>query len=252
MKMRKICKVAGPLVALAAAVVPAMAADLALKAPPPPPPPPFSWTGFYIGANLGGGWENFHITDTITGATFSTSTRSAFIGGGQAGFNYQVGPYVVLGVEGFIDGIASSNNNTGAGVIVPGIGLVTASLQPDWIATFAGRIGFTSPTFDHALFYFKGGGAWEEASATLTGPGATFTSSRTGSGWMLGGGIEWAFAQNWTLKLDYQFIELDNNTLTNGFVVPDTFTTHHADISTLTVGVNYLFNWSAPAPAPVY
>ena len=248
--MRTILKATIPLVAFAATVVPAMAADLALKAPPPPPPPPFSWTGFYIGANVGGGWESFHITDTITGATFDTSTRSAFIGGGQAGFNYQVGPYVVLGVEGFFDGIAS-NNNTGAGVIVPGIGLVTASLQPDWIATLAGRIGFTGPGFDHTLLYVKGGGAWEQASATITGPGATFTGSRTFDGWMIGGGLEWAFAQNWTLKVDYQFIELSNNTLANGFVVPDTFFTRNTDIQTLTVGINYLFNWTAPAPAPV-
>ena len=63
---------------------------------------------------------------------------------------------------------------------------------------------------------------------------------------MVGGGIEWAFAPNWTLKFDYQFIQLDNTTLASGFVEPDTFFTHNTDLQTFTVGVNYLFNWTAP------
>ncbi len=243
--MRYLRRLTAPLFVLAAvAATPSFGADLYTKAPPvyaPPPPPPFSWTGFYIGGNVGVGWENLNITDELTGATFSSETRSAFIGGGQAGFNYQVGPYFVLGVEGFFDAIAS-NNNTGPGIVIPGIGLVTASVQPDWIATLAGRIGFTGPGFDHVLFYAKGGGAWAQTSETLNFPGAAFTGSRTATGWMVGGGIEWAFAQNWTLRADYQFIRLDNTTWDSGSVLPDTFTSHNADVQTLTVGISYLFN----------
>ena len=144
----------GTLVLVALATT-ATAADLYTKArpaPPPPPfvPPPFSWTGFYIGPNIGAGWENFNITDMLTGLNFGSNTRSAFIGGGQVGFNYQVSPFFVLGVEGFFDGIAS-NNNTGIGVVIPRVGLVAASVQPDWVSTLAGRIGFTGPGFDHWL-----------------------------------------------------------------------------------------------------
>ena len=247
--MRNIYRLTAPAIAFAVmTVVPAVAADLAVKAPPvyAPPPPPFSWTGFYIGGNLGGGWADFNVTDNLTGATFNSNTRSAFIGGGQVGYNFQVAPYVVLGVEGFWDAIASNNNNNGGGALVPGIGQVTASLQPNWVATLAGRVGFSGPGFDHVLFYAKGGGAWAETDTTISGPAATFTGSRTGTGWMVGGGIEWAFAQNWTLKFDYQFIQLDNTTLASGFVVPDTFFTHNTDFQTFTVGVNYLFNWTAP------
>jgi opacity protein-like surface antigen len=66
---------------------------------------------------------------------------------------------------------------------------------------------------------------------------------------MAGAGIEWAFAPNFTARLDYQYIGLENTALASGlvppsgFVVPDTFTTRSANVQTLTVGVNYLFNW---------
>jgi outer membrane immunogenic protein len=157
-------------VALVALATAATAADLYTKArplpPPPVAPPLFSWTGFYVGGNIGAGWEDFNITDRLTGLNFGSNTRSAFIGGGQVGFNYQVSPFFVLGVEGFFDGIAS-NKNTGNGVVVPGVGLVTASAQPDWVSTAAGRIGFTGPGFDHWLFYAKGGGGWVQASARV-------------------------------------------------------------------------------------
>ena len=85
-----------------------------------------------------------------------------------------------------------------------------------------------------------------QASATINAPFATFNESRTTSGWMAGGGIEWAFAPNWTARVDYQYIGLENTTVAPGFLV-DTFTTRNANVQTLTVGVNYLFNWGAPA-----
>jgi outer membrane immunogenic protein len=64
---------------------------------------------------------------------------------------------------------------------------------------------------------------------------------------MAGGGIEWAFAPNWTARIDPQYIGLENTTVAPGFLV-DAFTTRNANVQTLTVGVNYLFNWGAPFP----
>ena len=233
-------------VAPIAPLVSAKAADLGQPIVPfPYVAPTFNWTGFYIGPNIGAGWENFNITDTLTGLSLGSNTRGAFVGGGQVGFNYQVNPILVLGVEGFFDGVAS-NNNTGTAAVIPGIGLVSASAQPNWVSTLAGRIGFTGPGFDHWLFYAKGGGGWVQGSATINAPFATFSESRTISGWMAGGGIEWAFAQNWTARIDYQYIGLEGTTVAPGLLV-DTFTTRNANVQTLTVGVNYLFNWSAPA-----
>ena len=184
-------------------LVSAKAADLDQPiAPIPYMVPSFSWTGFYIGPNIGAGWENFNITDTLSGLSFGSNTRSAFVGGGQVGFNYQVNPFLVIGVEGFFDGIAS-NKNTGTGVVIPGIGLVTASEQPDWVSTAAGRIGFTGRGFDHWLLYAKGGGGWVQTNATVNAPFATFSESRSAGGWMAGGGIEWSFAPSWTARIDY-------------------------------------------------
>ncbi len=89
--------------ACAFVAAPALAADLPVKAPPAPAPiPVFSWTGFYLGANVGGAWSNSTITDNVTGASLSTD-NSGFIGGGQVGFNYQVNNWV-FGVEWDIDG----------------------------------------------------------------------------------------------------------------------------------------------------
>ena len=152
----------------------------------------------------------------------------------------------MLGVEGFFDGIAS-NNGTGPGIVIPGFGSVTASVQPDWVSTLSGRIGFTGPGFDHWLFYVKGGGGWIQASATINTPFATFSESRTISGWIGGGGIEWAFAPNWTARIDYQYIGLQSTTVAPGSLV-DMFTISNANLQTLTIGVNYLFNWGATAP----
>jgi outer membrane immunogenic protein len=236
-------------VALIALANASNAADLYTKARPAPAPvmpPPFSWTGFCIGPNIGASWEYFDIADTLTSESFGSGTRNAFIGGGQVGFNYQVSPFFVFGVEGFLDGIAS-NNNAGTGVVIPGVGLVTASVQPDWVSTLSGRVGFTGPSLDHWLFYVKGGGGWIQASATINTPFATFNESRTISGWIGGGGIEWAFASNWTARIDYQYIGLESTTVAPGFLV-DKFAATNADVQTLTVGINYLFNWGVTAP----
>ena len=220
-------------VALVALANAATAADLYTKARPasaPVMPPPFSWTGFYIGPNIGASWEYFDIANPLTSLSFGSGTRSAFIGGGQVGFNYQVSPFFVLGVEGFFDGIAS-NNNSGPGVLIPGVGLVTTSVQPEWVSTLSGRIGFTNPGFDHWLFYVKGGGGWIQASATIDTPSATFSESRTISGWIGGGGIEWAFAPNWAARIDYQYIGLQSTTVAPGFLV-DTFAISNANVQT--------------------
>jgi outer membrane immunogenic protein len=61
-------------------------------APPVYLPPPFTWTGFYIGPNLGGAWSQANLTDTLLGLSLSNiNDKGTFIGGGQLGFNYQFG-----------------------------------------------------------------------------------------------------------------------------------------------------------------
>src|SRR5437870_13417678 len=124
--MRKLLHTTAALSALLATSMAANAADVRARpapyAPPPPvyAPPPFSWTGFYLGGNIGGAWANHDVTDTFLGVNFNNgNSKGVFIGGGQLGFNWQVSN-IVLGLEWDIDG-AANNNNTGT-VLIPTVG----------------------------------------------------------------------------------------------------------------------------------
>jgi outer membrane immunogenic protein len=98
------------------------------------------------------------------------------------------------------------------------------------------------------LFYGKGGGAWVGSNnLTLvdvpTGAAVSFSNNNTG--WVAGGGVEWAFAPNWTAKVEYDYVGLNNYSLTvpTGFTLAgDVFSTSNRNVQILTVGINYLFN----------
>ena len=236
------------------------AADMPVKAPPPPPPPAFSWTGFYIGANIGGAWSRNTWTDTLFLTNFNNSNNNgAFIGGGQIGGNYQVGNFVIGG-EWDIDGVSNSNN--GNGVIVPGVGAIVVTNNNRWITTVAARFGVA---VDHWLFYGKAGGGWvgnNNLTVTNLTTGVsltcgTFTTltncgNNTG-GWLLGVGVEYAFANNWTVKFEYDYLGLGNRNLfipaTAPILANDTFYDQHRNVQMVKVGFNYLFNWGAPVTA---
>src|SRR5215472_14356534 len=115
MEMRKLLLSAVATLILAPAAASAADLRMPVKAPPAPMPPPFSWTGFYIGGNLGGAWFRNDVTDTF-GLNFDNGNNNGvFIGGGQVGFNYQVGNYAggnfVWGLEWDFDGASNNNNN---------------------------------------------------------------------------------------------------------------------------------------------
>jgi len=242
--------------AAAALLALSMAANAAeVGARPPvyaPPPiyvaPPFSWTGFYLGANIGGTWGRRNVTDSLFGLSLSNSVdnNGAFIGGGQLGFNYQFGNFV-LGIEGDFDGIA--NTNTAAnGVVGPGIGTILLTSNNRWITTLAARVGVANDTW---LFYGKGGGGWVGSdnftiTNTVTGASITGSNTNTNSGWLVGAGIEWAFAPNWSVKVEYDYLGLSSQTFTapaGGFLAGDTFTTSNPNVQMVKVGANYLFKY---------
>jgi hypothetical protein len=113
--------------------------------------------------------------------------------------------------------------------------LIQATAQKDWITTLAARLGITS---DRWLFYSKAGGGWARGSEALSfvNGAAIWTNSSTKGGWLLGGGIEYAFASNWTGKLEYDYIGLTNSTVSTPIV-----TSVSRDIQMLKVGANYQF-----------
>jgi len=238
---------------------PAPAADLSRPPPPPPPvyaPLVFNWTGFYLGGNLGAAWGQGNVTDTLTGLSFSGTSNAVFVGGGQVGFNYQISD-IVFGVEGDFDW-AANNNNNGTGVVIPGpLGLghtFTASVNNRSITTLTGRLGVA---WDRVLVYGKGGAAWVgnngfTVTDVTTGTSLTGTSTNSTTGWTAGVGVEWAFANNWTTRIEYDFVGLGNRTFavpaTSPILAGDTFTANR-NIQMVTVGLNYLFNWGGPVPA---
>ncbi len=259
-------KLALAVVSLSAFVAaPAFAADMPLKAPPPAPVAPAPlWTGWYIGANIGGSFgtatqsASFPPTALPPTSPFgsTSSDLDGVIGGGQIGYNWQTGNWV-LGIEADIQGSSeqASSSLTGTGS-VPGIlpitttGTLSINEKLDWFGTVRGRLGvLAGPNW---LLYGTGGLAYGEldTDTTLTVAGVSvannFTTTR--AGWTAGGGIEGWITQNWTAKIEYLYIDFGSftNTFTGlGVFTPITLSTHVTD-NIVRVGLNYHFNWEAP------
>ena len=200
-------------------VASASAADMALKAPPAPAPAGYSWTGFYLGGEIGGGWATETTTVvTATGAAFPPGTvlspinLDGFMGGGYAGFNYQFNQ-IVIGIDGDYQGADVSGTGTDTSTVDGDI--AHHSDKMNWLATVTGRLGLAENNW---LFYGKGGAAWAGFSAsTVTntpagGLAASATSSDNRNGWTAGGGIEWGFAPHWSAKLEYDYVQFDTST----------------------------------------
>ena len=251
--MHKLFHAAAALSVLLATSMTANAADVYARpyAPPPYVPPAyvapvFTWTGFYLGGNIGGAWAHRDVTVSLFGVNFNNGNNDGvFIGGGQLGFNWQVN-YFVLGFEAEFDGLAN-NNNTGT-VLIPTVGAIQVTANNRWITTAAARFGVTN---GYWLFYGKAGGGWvgtDDFTVTnvTTGASATVSNNNSNSGWLVGAGIEWAFLPNWSTKLEYDFLGLNSRSFTVpvGFFAGDTFTQSNRNIQMLKVGVNYLFNGS--------
>src|SRR5262245_58964906 len=228
----------------------ALAADLPRKAPPPaapPPPPPITWTGCYIGANIGGifGRGDAHFNDFEVGS----NERSGFAGGGQIGCDYQfAGSGWVIGFRNMFDGTSLGRDRTFVDRFGNNIDIDSRST---WFDTLTGRLGYAfTPNW---LLYGQGGVAWinHRADLTITPPGGPVfdfgTFGRTRTGWTAGGGVEWMFARGWSAFLEGNYMDFGNNdhfissvNCPNG--VSCTFDTH-VKAATVLVGVNYRFGW---------
>jgi opacity protein-like surface antigen len=210
----------------------ALASDLPTKAPVHKTPiaaPTYNWSGFYVGANFGGGWTNGSLN--IPGNNLYGGLTE-FIGGFQAGYNYQAG-HLLFGVEGDIDW-ASFNHPT---LPVPTLG----SVNQHWVSTVAGRVGLVN---DRWLVFAKLGGGWVQSDATVNTLGSTWSGSNTNGGWLIGGGIEYGFKPHWTVKLEYDYLALSNWT---SATVPAVQLNH--DLQMVKAGINYKFESGVSAAA---
>jgi outer membrane immunogenic protein len=246
---------------------PALAADLAVKAPPPAPAPVYSWNGWYAGLNVGGTWSNSDISVSSSNLQFCSESQgcgggletalasaqgatnvfsgknSGIIAGVQLGYNWQVNSWVA-GFEADIQGIGTHNNgressNATVGLSGDPSASVTTNLtvtkQIDYFGTVRGRLGWlVNPTL---LVYGTGGLAYgglkssTSVSQTLNGdftgvalfPSTNSSISETRAGWTAGGGLEWMFIPQWSVKAEYLYYDLGNVTYSGQLV--DAFTT---------------------------
>ena len=221
--MKRLCLALIGVMAFAGA---AAAADLARPEPVPYYPkapvfvPPYSWTGFYVGINGGGGFGTSNWDST------GSRNISGGLVGGTVGYNYQFGQGVV-GLEGDIDW-ADINGTTNT--FCP-LGCKTSD---HWLSTVRGRLGYAADRF---MPFVTGGAAFGDIRASTPGFAGANT---TNAGWTVGAGLEFAIAGNWTAKAEYLYVDLGkfNCGISCGALVTDnvSFTTN-----IVRAGVNYRF-----------
>lgn len=183
----------------------AMAGDLPMRkgALPPAPvlPELYSWTGFYVGGQIGYSWASdktsfVALNGALAGVAFDYNTDGV-VGGGHAGFNYQMGGFVI-GVEGDVEAVDAKGGFNSA----LGIGRVSR----DWQASIRGRLGFA---LDRFMIYGTGGGAFTEYNYRLSNPatGLSETAQTQRGGWTAGGGLSYAFSNNLIGGVEYRYTD---------------------------------------------
>jgi outer membrane immunogenic protein len=223
--MKRILLAGAAVLSATALLSSAQAADLGrmpYKAPPVPYVAPYyNWTGFYLGVNGGGGWGhgNWDSAGGMSG--------SGGLVGGTAGYNWQVGTWV-LGLEGDIDwsDVKGSTNNIFCG---------SCKTENTWLGTVRGRVGYAA---DRWLPYVTGGVAFGDVKATNRFFGTSTSSTQVG--WAAGAGIEYAFAGNWSAKVEY--LHYDLGSFNCGIAcsgLPNDNVSFHAD--TVRGGINVRF-----------
>lgn len=215
--------------------LPVFAADLPAritKAPPAAVSPAYNWSGFYAGLSAGYTFgEREDITTTGQAAANITNVaigarpgrvgldRDGFIGGGQMGYNWQVGPNWVFGLETDISYVDIRRDVNVVGTTGLSNNFRT---RMEYLGTVRGRIGYA---WDRTLVYATGGLAYAEIDNTVNffGPAGqlqfTGNNRSTEAGYAVGAGIEHAFAPNWTVKAEYLFYDLRDRTV-NVAVIP--------------------------------
>jgi outer membrane immunogenic protein len=203
-----------------AMAVPALAADLPVKAPPPPVIPMYNWSGFYIGGN--GGWAQaddcWNIFLTVAALTDvlpeGCHNKSGGVVGGQIGYRWQLpGNHFVWGIE--AQGDWANLNASRVSVLDP---FFTLNTKVDGIGLFTTQLGFAWDTW---LLYVKGGAAVtsNNFNVVTTAGGIDLASSNsTRWGGVLGVGFEYGFTPNWSVGLEYDHLFMGSQDL--AFTIP--------------------------------
>jgi outer membrane immunogenic protein len=211
----------------------------ALAAPAGP-----TWTGCYLGGNLGGAWAHKEYTDEEFAPmeiSQGSHNENSIAGGAQFGCDYQVKNWVV-GLQGWIDATDLNGSNIDPSTLIAPF---TMKGEISWLATAAGRIGYTLTP--ETLLYGKAGAAWirghDSRSGTIGGVFVTYTEPDTTTlGWTLGLGLERMIARHWSVFAEYDYMEFSRRTTwtrnTDGSHFPEDI---DAQVQTLLAGINYRF-----------
>src|SRR5579863_3500181 len=217
----------------------ALAADLPQPAPPPPQAPAayiptvapvYNWGGIYFGANGGYGFGKSKQT-SAKGTTTGTFGVTGFLVGPTIGANFQTDAFV-FGVEGDFDG-SWMQGSSGPTVCSNGGTFAQCETKNSWLSTIRARVGYAA---DRVLFYGTAGGAFGNIEQGAKGAANSTFANSTKGGWTAGAGVEVAFADNWTARVEYLFVDLQKATFSGP---PATTVTFNANIVRL--GVDYKF-----------
>jgi outer membrane immunogenic protein len=246
------------------------------------PPPYFNWAGCYVGGHVGGGWGSSGFNSALLESLIATNIlgqntnaispnplpqngaagaaaaatvpqpiegvgggahTAGFVGGGQTGCDYQL-THLLIGVEADVSG-ATLGGSSGPVFATDAPPNGNVSAKTDLITEITGRVGYAAGPW---LVFAKGGGAWSHNSYSLTtSDGTPWTWRGTRSGWTVGGGIEWAFWQNWSAKLEYHYYDFGGSgTLANpaGMI---TFGNYTQYVQAIELGLNWHF-WTGATP----
>jgi outer membrane immunogenic protein len=216
--------------AFLAVAAPAVAAEIPSPPPPPYTPPPlFTWTGLYLGGQIGYGWG----TDSVTVNPFGFATNftpNGVVGGGHIGYDLQLNQ-IVAGLEGDIEGTGISRTFSPGGAIYNTSVPVQGSIRA--------RLGIA---FDRVLLYATGGGEFAGFDTTVTAV-ISDQSSQARAGWTVGGGIEYAVTPNWSIRGEYRYADFGSFTQQTPFSFGfGSSVNHHETENAVRAGVSYKFS----------
>lgn len=213
----------------------------------------YSWTGCYIGGNVGVATtrqDQFRTAQDTIGpvpADYGSESDSSIAGGGQIGCDYQSGSWLFGGQ------VQWDWTNMNGSHALPAFPTFTMFDQSRWFGTVTGRVGFLPQP--NVLLYVKGGAAWINDNDYLNQPNGQLSESAswTKSGWTIGGGVEWRFVQNWSVFVEANYMDFGSTSI--HFIAPpglfppgETISVNQNQWDVL-VGVNYRFNWGGPVVA---
>jgi outer membrane immunogenic protein len=221
--------------------MPAVAADLSIAPIYKAPPVPIAaWSGSYIGVAGGGAWGSAVVRNNATGAdaTPRLDLGGSGIVGLTTGFNIQRGS-LLLGYE----GDTSITNKKGSAFEFPPNAVFNNEVKERWLSTFRGRVGYAK---DNWLLYATGGAALANVESSITGPAGLISDKQWHWGWTAGAGVEVKLSRDWSAKLEYLYVGLQDKTYFNpapSLALPGNQRVN-LDDHIVRVGVNYQLPWN--------